>query len=171
MTKIKTKIGIIISFIALIILFTSINYAQMGIPGIPIWYEEVPWYQVEDWEVDVCSKWGGTEFAGQAATTSGRKVPFATMSATVQGKKFKTLEGNFVYEAAWYIESYAEVTNYEITFINSKEPQARHQIDAGALSPESGAQGYDTYDLTEDYTHIKLQYTGGHVQVPIIQVR
>ena len=132
---------------------------------------KTPWYAVEPWEEEVCSKWGGTEFAGQEAVTSGRNFAWSTMTATAQGKKFKTPENYYLYEVGWYLDSFGQLTDYELVMINPAKADLRYLVDSGSLEPESGTIGYEIYNLTSDYTHLKLTYTGGSITTPIITVR
>ncbi len=130
-----------------------------------------PWYQVEDWEKEVCSKWGGTQFSGQAAVTIGRKLSFAALSATMQGKKFKTPENYYLYEVAWYIDSFAEDTDYDVLMIDPDKPDVFKRVASGTLAPGAGTTGFEVYNLTQDYTHLRFQYTGGQILTPIIRVK
>lgn len=132
---------------------------------------KTPWYQVEPWEEEVCSKWGGTRFSDQEAVTAGRKIAWATMTATAQAKKFKTPENFYLYEVAWYLDSYGKLIDYELVLTDPSKPDLRHRIVSGSLSPEAGTMGYEIYNLTDDYSELVLKYTGGSVTTPIIEVR
>lgn len=172
----RTTVLLIFAAFILIVIFADNMHAQilpaqiesaLGITGL---HKDLPWYEVQQWEKDVCSKWGGTGTAGQEAVTTGRKLSWASMSATVQGKKFKTPEKTYIYEVAWYVDSFSELTNYEITMINPAKPTLKHLIDSGSLGPESGSIGQEIYNLTQDFTQIKFTYSGGAITTPIIEV-
>lgn len=132
---------------------------------------KTPWYQVEPWEEEVCSKWGGTRFSDQEAATAGRKIAWATMTATAQAKKFKTPENFYLYEVAWYLDSYGKLIDYELVLTNPSKPGLRHRIVSGSLAPEAGTMGHEIYNLTDEYTELVLKYTDGSVATPIIEVR
>ena len=157
------KSVVLLVFVSFILLFLLANNISAPTPT-------TPWYEVEDWEKEVCSKWGGTRFAGQEAVTTGRKFSWAAMTATVQGKKLKTPENYYLYEVGWYIDSFSEVTDYEILLINPSKLDWKYKVASGSLSPDSGTVGYEVFNLTQDYTHITLVYSGGTVTTPIIQV-
>ncbi len=166
----KTKIAIIFAiFIMLVLLANNMHAVLLEAIGLQAAYKELPWHEVEEWEKEVCSKWGGTITPGQEATTTGRKLSWAAMTATVQGKRTLTKEKAYIYEVAWYIDSFSETTNYEILMINPSKPDLRHLVDSGSLAPERGAIGYETYNMTQDFTHIKLTYTGGSITTRIIE--
>lgn len=158
---IKKAIIVLVCFILIVLLANTILA-----PG-----PRTPWYQVEHWEEEVCSKWGGTQFSGQEAVTAGRKFSFAKMTATAQAKKFKTPENFYLYEVGWYIDSFAELIDYELVLTNPSKPGLRHRIISGSLAPEAGTVGYEIYNLTDDYTELVLQYSGGSVATPIIEVK
>lgn len=130
-----------------------------------------PWYEVEDWEKEVCSKWGGTQFSGQEAVVSGRKFSFAGLTATAQASKFRSPEGFYQYEVAWYLDSFAELTDYELVLFDSDNPDVFMRVDSGSLQPGAGTTGFEVYNLTQDYTHLRLKYTGGQVVAPVARVR
>ena len=159
------KKGVIVSVFAVLILIVIFSN------NITAPTPTTPWYQVEDWEKEVCSKWGGTQFSGQAAVTSGRTFSFAALSATAQAKKFKTPENYFLYEVAYYIDSFAEDTSYEIVMFDPDKADIFTKVAAGSLAPGAGSTGYEIYNLTQDYTHLKFTYTGGQIVTPIIRVK
>ena len=70
------KVVVVLAFAVLFLLVVLSNNITAPTPT-------TPWYQVEDWEKEVCSKWGGTQFSGQAAVTSGRKFSFAALTTSV----------------------------------------------------------------------------------------
>jgi len=155
---------IVLAFAVLILLVVFANNITAPTPT-------TPWYQVEDWEKEVCSKWGGTQFSGQAAITSGRKLSFGALSATMQAKKFKTLEKYYLYEVAWYIDSFSEDTDYEVLMIDPDKPDVFKRVVSGRLGPGAGTTGFETYNLTQDYTHLRFKYSGGDILTPIIRVK
>jgi len=130
-----------------------------------------PWYQVEDWEKEVCSKWGGTQFSGQAVVTMGRKLSFGALSATMQAKKFRTPENYYLYEVGWYIDSFAEDMDYDVIMLDPEKPDVFRRVVSGRLVPDAGTTGFETYNLTQDFTHLRFKYTGGEMLIPIIRVK
>jgi len=63
------------------------------------------WYKVENWEIEVCSKWGGTADAQtHGGSAEGKGYMFQT-TVTLQGQKYMVEEdgeNKTIYEAAWY---------------------------------------------------------------------
>jgi len=166
------KILLIFAVFILIVLFANNMHALLlELLGTESFYDRPPWYEVDEWEADVCSKWGGTDFAGQAVTTAGRKFSWAEMTATVQASKFKTKENYFVYQVGWYLDSFGEQTDYEIKLVSESNQDIFYLVDSGTLSPESGKIGYEAYNLTENFDIVRFTYTGGAISIPIIQVK
>jgi len=170
--RINKKLFFVFALFILIVLFANNFHAVIPeLFGIESWYARPPWYEVDDWETDVCSKWGGTSFAGQAAVTTGRKLSWADMTATVQAKKFKSKEKYFIYEVGWYLDSFGKKLSYDIKLINEARPDLFYLVDEGSLLPESGKTGFEVYNLTDDYDAVRFTYTGGAVTVPVIWVK
>lgn len=126
----------------------------------------LPWHAVEDWEVNVCKKWGGRTQAEQGETAPA--TAYGDMSATLQARKTKTLHET-LYEATYFIETYSITTNYDIKLVN-KKTGATHTITTGNLETGSGTTDYWTKYLPEDYTEIELTYAKGRISAPIIKM-
>lgn len=126
----------------------------------------LPWHAVEDWEVDVCTKWGGRTQAEQGETAP--ITAYGEMTATLQARKTKTLDET-LYEATYFIETYSTTTNYDVKLVN-KKTGATHKITTGNLEPGSGTTDYWAQYLLEDYTDIELTYAKGHLSAPIVKM-
>lgn len=170
-TVTKKVLIVVVCMILLVLILNSMTgIAQFVFDIRPPWFKESPWYEVEQWEKDVCSLWGGTGFAGQEATTTGTRIPFGTLSATAQAHKLKTPDGKFIYDVAWYIDSFQEDISFELTMINPVT-DAKHFIYGQTLGPGSGSTNYQVIESDKDYTQLRLTYTGGSVTTRIIEVR
>jgi len=152
-----------IRFVCVLVLCAVLVVAQN--PAIPT----LPWYNVEPWEVEVCHKWGGRLQPVQGVVEQGTTT-FGDMTMTVQGKRVKTFAGEFLYEVAYYLESFAAVTRYQIEMINPKQQTAK-LIASGELGPQSGAADFVTDYLNETFTHVRLTHDRGVIVSPIIEVR
>jgi hypothetical protein len=123
------------------------------------------WYDVEDWEVDVCSKWGGHGLAEQSAAIEG-EVTFGDMTFAVQAQKSR-LFNNTLYEIAFYIESFSAVSHYDLSLVN--EPKAlKKLLRSGDLVPKSGLSEFIVEESREEYTHIQLVTEKGKVLLPVV---
>ncbi|MBU1946852.1 MAG: hypothetical protein KKC54_07855 [Nanoarchaeota archaeon] len=128
------------------------------------------WYEVEDWELDVCSKWGGTEEAQSGATTSSKFYLSQTTLSLQARKQIYGLdqinETKNLYTASWYLEPMEE-KEYKIELIGAS-PKT---IGSGTASYESPANGYYADYHNETYTDIKMTYGDEWINVPIIVIR
>lgn len=125
------------------------------------------WYEVEDWEVEICSKWGGT---GQAERHTGAvmQTPLHEMAATVQGEftEHEAEEGETrIYEFSWYLQPIGGQESFSVTIKGDEELV----IAEGTAPPAFGDAGYHAIEETEvNYTTIVLDYDSGKIEAPIV---
>ena len=60
------------------LLFALLLSLLIAIPISSAESKKLPWYSITDWEVDVCSKWGGDGTTEQK-TTVDKEIPFGDM--------------------------------------------------------------------------------------------
>lgn len=142
-----------------ILLFAGIAYAGAKTP-------KTAWYNVEDWETEVCSKWAGSTAPENAETESGY-VSYGTASMTVQAMK-TTLENQTLYEIYYYIEPYDGEQAYTLQIIN-EEKQLVKEIASGTIGVSAGVADYYTEYLSQDYNEARLVHKYGSFKVPIIE--
>jgi hypothetical protein len=124
------------------------------------------WYNVEDWETEVCSKWAGSASPENAETETGY-FAYGTASMTIQATK--TWQGNqTLYEIYYYIEPYDGEQTYTLTMINEKK-QIEKEIASGTIGVNAGAADYYTNYLAQDYNEVKLVHKYGTFKIPIIE--
>jgi hypothetical protein len=127
----------------------------------------IPWYVVEPWEVEVCSKWGGTATAQQnAGTASGSSYMFLT-TITLQGKRTLVRDegqNKTIYEAAWYFRPLDKSQEYRIVFIGNKTKT----VYTGKATPENGDANYYAEESADSYTDVQIIYQSGTLKVPIV---
>ncbi len=129
---------------------------------------KLPWYDVADWEVDACAKWGGrTE--SQQITTQQPAQSYGDMTLTIQAKKIKS-KNETLYEVTYFIQSYSATTDYTIKLENKKTGSTK-EITRGTLGPENGATNYWAQTLQQDYDTAIIEYYKGRITAPIIEVR
>lgn len=128
------------------------------------------WYSVEPWELEVCSKWGGTQEA-QSGATSSKVVYLSQTTLSLQGRKqIYTIEGfnKTLYTASWYLEPLSDI-GYRVELTNDDE-SVSFKISDGDASYSAPAVGYysEYYDIK--YTAIKMIYGLEWIKVPLINV-
>ncbi len=149
------------AFIILLALLLSISIAlsQVTIPG---------WYKLEDWEIDVCSKWGGTADAQLGGGTAEGSSYMYSTTVTLQGQKSNVTvdgENRTVIEAAWYFRPIDSEQQYSITLIGS----SRKTIYTGSAKPEFGDSNYYAEESSVDYDYVMIKYETGALTVPIVE--
>ena len=152
----KTKI---IATIIGIILFAGIAYAGVKTP-------KTTWYNVEDWETEVCSKWAGSSAPENAETEAGY-FSYGTASMTIQAMK-TTLGNQTLYEVYYYIEPYDGEQTYTLQLIN-EDKQITKDIASGTIGVNAGVADYYTEYLAQNYNEARLVHKYGTFKVPIIE--
>lgn len=132
-------------------------------------HREDDWYKVEDWEVEVCSKWGGT---GQAQTYTGgvMSTEFHKQAATVQAHLKEHYAGDknlYVYEVSWYLQPISGQEKYEVIL---KGDSTEKKIATGSAPSTAGDAGYYAEQNTSvNYTSVILDYESGSIEAPIVE--
>ncbi|MBU1005166.1 MAG: hypothetical protein KJ561_05025 [Nanoarchaeota archaeon] len=123
------------------------------------------WYEVEDWELEVCSKWGGTEEA-QSGASSSSPIYLSQITLTLQGKKeaYSVPNATTLYKASWYLEPTAKVS-YKVELIGNDMSE---KIGEGEASYDAPAQGYYADYLDAGFSYVKMTYGGKWIQVPLV---
>lgn len=125
------------------------------------WYSFDPridvWYQVEDWELEVCRKWGGT--TDSYNIVSGPTYLSQT-TVTLQGEKSEKMpDDTTLYEVAWYIE---DATNrsleYAVRLRNSETVETKRIVGKTSVGGNEAASGYEAEYLSEEYDQVQLGY-------------
>ena len=128
---------------------------------------KLPWYEIEDWEVDTCSKWGGRTEA-EKITTEQQPESYGDMSITIQARKTKS-RNETLYRVSYYLESFSATTDYTIRLINKQTGQQK-EITHGTLEPGIGTTDYWVQNLKESYTTAEIKYYKGTVIAPIVEM-
>ena len=156
------------------ILFLSMSFLLLILfvvlaRGEGIFGTTLPWYAVEPWEAEVCAKWGGHATASQSFVELGI-TPAGDMTMTVQGKKTKVQQGQYLYEISYYLESFGALTTYHLSLVNPVT-QEKKTLTEGTLAPGSAVTDYVSDYLNEKYTFIQLTHDRGVITAPIIEVK
>ena len=122
------------------------------------------WYRVEPWEIEVCSKWGGTaEAQTYGGTAEGESYMFLT-TVTLQAQRLE-LEGSSVYEVSWYFRPMESPQQYSVMLVG----ESTTTVYQGAAQPEFGDSNYYADELEAEYEHALLKYETGSLKVPIVR--
>ncbi|MBI2545799.1 hypothetical protein HYV81_01325 [Candidatus Woesearchaeota archaeon] len=130
------------------------------------------WYKVEQWELDICSKWGGTE-AAQAGAQLSQPIYLSVLTLTLQGEKIEQPDNTSLFKVTWYIEPAASSVSYKVELVgNSPISPWSVQEASTATNSNPGVGFYAKYfNITEQLTHVVLTYSNNqYVKVPVIKV-
>ena len=122
------------------------------------------WYSVEEWEIEVCSKWGGTAEAQQhGGKAEGSSFMFDT---TITLQAAKVLDGNdTIYEVAWYFRPTDSQQKYEVSLVG----KSTKEIYTGNAQPGTGDSNYHAEFSKQKYDSAILRYETGLLEVPIVE--
>ncbi len=129
------------------------------------------WYKVEQWELDICSKWGGTEttLAGAELSTP---VYLSVLTLTLQAEKIEQPDNTSLYKVTWYIEPAQGEVSYKVELVGNS-PISPWQIEQDTARNSNPGVGFYAYyfDINEQLTHAMLTYSNNQfVKVPVVKV-
>ena len=153
------------------VLITMLIIILLSINGTPqAWSKQtkLPWYDVEEWELDVCSKWGGRQQADTSENNQQLETD-ADVTITIQAKKTKTDTGR-LYEVTYFFDSYSATTSYKIKLSHTKTNQEK-ELTQGTLIPGTGTADYWVQELKEEYNVAIIEHNKGTIVTPIIEAR
>lgn len=130
--------------------------------------QTLPWYQVENWEIDVCSKWGGRQAAEHYETTG--RFPYGAASYTMQGKKIRQYKAPTIYQIGYYIESFSIPLDYKLYLVND-ETQKTKYIEGSVLGLGNAVSDYLVHESEEEFTHIRLLTPGSTITTPLVDAK
>jgi len=131
------------------------------------------WYPVEDWELEVCSMWSGTDEAQHSSVMQSSEIYLSQLTLTLQGKRILYPDNSSLYEFAWYIQPAQGNVEYSVFAYNENNTNEYYVLDGGIISSGSmfGAGGYVAFFDEKEYTRLKIEYkqnTKEYLDVPII---
>jgi hypothetical protein len=145
--------------VVVLILLATLVYSGVRTPT-------TPWYDVEDWEIEVCSKFSGSAAPSNAEIETGY-VAYGTTSMTIQAYKTNLGEES-LYEVYYYIEPYTESQQYILQLINENQ-RLNHEIASGTIGVNAGVMDYYTNYSTQNFNEVRLVHKNGAFKVPIIE--
>ncbi len=156
-------------------LFYVDNYISSGMDresGIP----KTDWYDVADWEVEVCMKWGGPNKlidSGVGTMSNEKSIVDYTRVATIQAEKTDIIPssgneqlvnvGATVYEVAWFIRPLEtdKDMSFEVSLI--KQYGQPEVIDSGSANYFNPARSYRALPNEGNYTKAKLKFWSAQI--------
>jgi hypothetical protein len=150
-------------------MITFIMVLLIAMPVIILGDNTLPWYEVQDWEIEVCSKWGGTASVQQTgANAEGQSYLYAT-TITLQAQKTVMMSENesnsTIYEVAWYFRPLKKEQTYTIELIGDGTEQIYH----ASASPEKGDANYQAIESSQEYESARISYESGSLTVPVVE--
>ena len=167
----------IIMFI-LIILLSSSALALFGRYEPPWRNDDVGWYDVEDWELAVCSTYGFQQSSDVSVVVSdvSNSGFIDTVAATVGAKKMLLPDGDYLYEFSWYLQPIVDEISYSVYLDYGKEVRREELLEQDSAGSITGNAGYETRQSSINYTKIRLEtfgssrYAGFTMEAPVVEV-
>lgn len=141
------------------ILLAGIVYAGVKTPS-------TPWYEVQEWETEVCSKWAGHTAPENAETETGY-FSYGTASMTIQAYK-TNLGEKYMYEVYYYIEPYTETQQYTIQLVNEAQRLVK-EIASGTTGINAGVADHYAEYSEQNFNEVRLVHKYGAFKIPIIE--
>ena len=114
------------------------------------------WYTVEDWELEVCRKWGGT---AQAYNVVNGPTYLSQTTVTLQGEKTVNPDETILYEVAYYIEDALDRSiEFAVRLKNSENNKYKRVVGRTSLNAGEVKSDYWAQYLTEEYDQVHLGY-------------
>lgn len=121
-------------------------------------YELPDWYAVEDWEIETCSKWGGTAEAQSGSVTLTTNVYLYELTYTINAQKTEFPDNITLYEVGYYIQPITSDVEYSVRLKN-KATGDNYNITIGATaSAVSGSSGFSAFYSNVTYDIAQLGY-------------
>ncbi|MDO8741008.1 MAG: hypothetical protein Q7J54_05555 [Candidatus Woesearchaeota archaeon] len=119
-------------------------------------YEISDWYAVEDWELEVCSKWGGTDEAQRGSATSD--IYLSQLTVALQAEKTAFPDNTTLYEVSYYIQPFSEDIQFAIKLANSQNDTDYDIVTVTTASISAGASGFTAFYSDEFFDLAKIGY-------------
>jgi len=127
------------------------------------------WYPIEEWELEVCSKWGGPGESGDYVGEGfGQEQTLALTTVTIQAQRSEyEVNGSpgWIYEVAWYLMIANGEETYKIRLSGEGGARDIYKESAGT----EGSANYQAHESHKEYDKAKIAFESGTYTVPIIE--
>jgi hypothetical protein len=135
--------------------------------------QEIPdWYEVSQWEIEVCSKWGGSELV-QAGATTAKPISLSQLTLTMQAEGIYFDDFNIpnssvenLYTVSWYIQPVAGEIEYNIVLVTSDGSTA--PLTSGKASYQSAGFGHEALYHPSIFTRARMNFGDNALELPIV---
>jgi len=136
------------------------------------------WYAVAQWEIDICSKWGGVvdeenPAGGSSSGTMSNYTSANNVIATLQAEsmdittdEYIPAEGNHLYEISWYFQPVAESLPYTVTAYYTDS--SSRVVESTSATPFSEFTGYDVEQTNKTMVNVVLVGSDVTINVPVV---
>ncbi len=121
--------------------------------------KDMDWYEVMDWEIEICSRGISTDVRNRYKHLSSFNIqsPISQFTWTFQASKSNATNNLTLYEAGYYLQPFegqGEVP-YKLTFIGEENKE----VASGKATPKRGKADYKAiYEEDGYYTRAKLSW-------------
>ena len=134
------------------------------------------WYEVHDWEIDVCRKWGGPENMIKGTSTYSNFV--SQLTATIQAEKDVLDNDTIVYKYSYFVMPFdVSKANYSIYFesgnfsgnVSGNISRKHFVVNQTTVTAENGASDYKVFESNKSFDRITMDlYDEGKMTVPVM---
>jgi hypothetical protein len=168
--KVFVKIAALLLLVLILVLVHGENSEDL----------DLGWYEVADWEVAVCTGWGGIadetrSSGGDSASSSMHAYNSLTVSAALQAEiveavpgEYTLPEGTRIYAISWYVQPISGSINYKVKAIYSGAPT--EVVQDSSATPSAGYNGYFAKETDLNMTKVVLEVPGQGItlEVPVV---
>lgn len=119
------------------------------------------WYNIAQWEFDVCSEWGGLDAPKDSASGEENILEQITQDwvLTAQGTKKLTPEGTFIYQVGYYIQPtrVEDQIIYKIKLVSDSGEQ--ETIAEETADIYNAFSGYYSDKLDGNYSQVEVSFS------------
>jgi len=135
---------------------------------------ELPtWYAVSQWEIEVCSKWGGSELAKAGAVTAS-PIALSQITLTLQAEGYIFSDKNIpnssvenLYTLSWYIEPVTGGLDYAVRLYDNAGAWA--EVAVGQSRVNNPGVGHETLYHPSIFTKARLLFGSNYLELPVIK--
>ncbi|HLD89101.1 MAG TPA: hypothetical protein VI894_02745 [Candidatus Nanoarchaeia archaeon] len=123
------------------------------------------WYEVEQWEIEYCSKYGGHVSPESSAEVISSQI--SQLTATLQGSKKKQSDNTTLYEVSYYIQPISSSIPYVVEVLGKSNGTTINKTISRGTAYPSGTADYEAFYSEENYNQVRMTYGGNVLSVEL----
>ncbi|MBI4439919.1 hypothetical protein HY638_03015 [Candidatus Woesearchaeota archaeon] len=115
------------------------------------------WYQIPDYEKDICMKYGGKD--APDTSVKGEASFVSEITIAIQASRQKEPDNRTLYEISYYVETFLRDATYIVQVKNKLTGDTKKIVEKEEVLAHSGKPGYQTFYGTEEWDYAEIRYT------------